>query len=88
MRNFLCRKKIEMPFSIIEFLRLPGATFDPCPASLLNLAKLHERAFHKLHFHIKSVYVSVAEKKLRPVLFGQLGAAKIHENSRFWRAVK
>ena len=41
-------------------------TFDPLTSEQSSIfAKPHERAIHKLHFRIKSIYVSVAEKKLQ-----------------------
>ena len=56
-----------MPFSIIEFLRLSGVTFDLCQANssiLLN----HMREL----FINYTVCGSVAEKKIRSVLCGQV----------------
>ena len=62
-----------MPFSIIEFLRLSGVTFDPYRAnSSILLNHNYKRTLHKLHFYVRSVCVSVAEKKIRSVLCGQV----------------
>ena len=61
-----------MPFSIIEFLRLSGVTFDPYRANSSIFAQPYKRTLHKLHFYVRSVCVSVAEKKIRSVLCGQV----------------
>ena len=73
-----------MPYSIIEFYVI-GSDLRPLSSELIYLAQLyiHERAFQKLHFHLTSVYISVAERKLHSVLCGQIQQSMYMKNPVF-----
>ena len=73
-RNFLCKKKkkMEMPFFYNWIFKVIGSDLWPLSSELINLAQPYKRTLHKLHFYVRSVCVSVAEKKIRSVLCGQV----------------
>ena len=63
-RNFLC--KIKKKFKVIV------SDLWPLSSELNNLVQPYNRTLHKLHFYVRSVCISIAEKKIRSVLCGQV----------------
>ena len=66
------QKKFEMPFFSYLIFKVIGSDLWPLSSELINLAQPHKRTLHKLHFYIKSVCVSAAERKIRSVSCGQV----------------
>ena len=65
-------KKIRNAFFYDYIFKVIGSDLWPLLSELINLAQPPKRTLHKLHFYIRSVCVSVAEKKIRSVLCGQV----------------